>query len=143
MGLSNTVRFASPLCGVPCLLRDTWCEQEEEGEEEVGLAWRGACMVLRVVANAAQLPVGFWYSSSQALAGLRIIVVKIGTCDGSKLLTKVRIGSDEFGKGICYHVLSPDREKHKVAVASVLKLPEYSMSQGLSHSILAINGMID
>eukprot|EP00983_Pelagomonas_calceolata_P049500 1141538-Pelagomonas_calceolata.AAC.1 len=28
------------LCGVPCLLRNTWCEQgEEEGEEEVGLAW--------------------------------------------------------------------------------------------------------
>eukprot|EP00983_Pelagomonas_calceolata_P013708 439326-Pelagomonas_calceolata.AAC.1 len=29
---------ALDLCGVPCLLCNTWCEQGEEGEEELGLA---------------------------------------------------------------------------------------------------------
>eukprot|EP00983_Pelagomonas_calceolata_P016255 514495-Pelagomonas_calceolata.AAC.3 len=42
-------------------------------------------------------------------ARLRIIVVKVGTCDGSKFTTEVRIGSDEFGIGLSYHVVSPDR----------------------------------
>eukprot|EP00983_Pelagomonas_calceolata_P056710 1144727-Pelagomonas_calceolata.AAC.3 len=35
--LSYTVSCAG-LYGVPCLLRNTWCEQGEEGEEEVDLA---------------------------------------------------------------------------------------------------------
>eukprot|EP00983_Pelagomonas_calceolata_P085111 1156488-Pelagomonas_calceolata.AAC.3 len=32
-------------------------------------------------------------------AGLRIFVTKVGTCDGYKFITEVRIGSDEFGTG--------------------------------------------
>eukprot|EP00983_Pelagomonas_calceolata_P034720 1087535-Pelagomonas_calceolata.AAC.1 len=46
-------------------------------------------------------------------AGLMIVVANVGTCDGFKFTTEVRIGSDEFGIGVIHHVFSPYREEHK------------------------------
>ena len=45
--------------------------------------------------------------------GLWIVVAKVSTIDGSKFTTEMWIGSDEFGIGVSYHVLSPYREEHE------------------------------
>eukprot|EP00983_Pelagomonas_calceolata_P045165 1139588-Pelagomonas_calceolata.AAC.3 len=45
-------------------------------------------------------------------ARLWIVVAKVGACDGFKFITRMWIGSDEFGIGVSHHVFFPDREEH-------------------------------